>query len=123
MELYQAFPNVSVSLLERFDEATLQHITGLLGVELPVPEGLVGRDHQASALKDAELVPVLQPYHACHDECAAIYAEITGAFSPTTLRYDHTWHQRQFVEMVTKRCTSLLEDVMRSLEVQDAAAA
>lgn len=118
LELYLAFPNTHLLVLEWLDERMVSRFADVLQTEIALPPGMLGREYQHSALGKNELVPALRPYRAWHDECAAFYREVRDSFSPETLQYTKAAHRRRFVVQMGKRATALLDEVMRSMQTR-----
>jgi len=118
LELYLAFPNTHLLVLEWLDERMVSRFADVLQTEIALPPGMLGRQYQSSALGKNELVPALRPFRAWHDECAAFYGDVRDSFSPETLQYTDAAHRRRFVVEIGKRATALLDEVMRSMRTR-----
>jgi hypothetical protein len=118
LDLYLAFPNTYFFVLEWLDEALIGKIADILQTEIPLPDEMLGRHYQLSALGRNETVPVLQPYRAWLAECAAIYRDVREAFSRDTLQVAAAAHERVFVTRTCKQIDALLDDVMRALRTR-----
>lgn len=122
LELYLAFPQTHLILLEWLDATTVLTISDVLQTEIPLPSGWLGRMHQASALNEGELAPVLQSYRVWCHECGEIYTTLRGEFSRESLQFASNAHPREFLRLLRQRISALLEDVMRHAEPKAKAA-
>jgi hypothetical protein len=108
--------------LPDFGTAALQRIAELLGVELRVPETMLGGGHIRSGLKERELPAPLLPYAGLCLDCFELFQQLRENICRESFAYCGTQPDWHFFDSMHRRLRELLERARASAEPGRAAA-
>jgi hypothetical protein len=112
IDCYQTFPNCYFLFSESFCSDTIKKIGQILGVHIPLPEGMVSDKYKTSLLKAGEVPACLSPHHVILDECNEIYSEVRSVMSADTFRFYGPDNQGSVFKHLKDRIASTLTKVV-----------
>jgi len=111
LDMYLVFPNSYFMTLEDLDERTVARMAEVLGVEIDVPKGMLGRERQKTRYEGDRLPPVLNQYKPLLANCNEIYRHVRERACRETLRFSGCERADEFFEDVRDRVSTLAEGI------------
>lgn len=96
MELYCAFPKVHVVFFDQLSPDTIVNISGLLDVEIELPEGMLDPHYQKSKIADGKLPPAFMKYENQAFAAEKLFNTLKNAFDQDDFMYKQAGHKRKF---------------------------
>ncbi|HUY93168.1 MAG TPA: hypothetical protein VMV10_30850 [Pirellulales bacterium] len=122
IDVYRVCPNSYWMFFNDFGKPALDWLGRLLGVEIDVPETMLGGSLIRSRLKEGELPPALAPHAGLYRECHELFCELRDNTSRESRKYSGTVAEWHFFDALQQQIRSLVERSRSANEPQRAAA-
>ena len=121
IELGEVFSGARLLFWDRFDERVVRAVARLLDIELAVPPGMIGPQHQRLAIADGVLPCRLRPMARALEVCRDLYGRARDAYSPDTFRFHRPGNRRKFIEELQEGIQGCLDSLSAAETCQPAA--
>jgi len=121
IDVYRVCPNSHLLFFDHFGPATIDRVSEIIAVQLPVPASMLGSKYIYSRLDEGELPAPLAPFADLCRECIDVYEELRANVCPQQFRYNGSMHEGAFFARLHVRMLGLLERSQASTNAHKAA--